>query len=219
MTDYDPADNARRSYDAAIDALHDKLMSFKRVQIGDCTLYNADCREVLPLLPKVDAVVTDPPYGISQDRGMGTGGKRLGVVRHYDGGWDDERPSHDLLTEIVSAGQQAIVWGGNYLHDLLPEGRKWLFWDKQQSMPSYSDGEMAWTSLPGTSTKRFVFRQDGFRCAEKDRWHPTQKPVQVMKWCIEHLPDNTRTILDPFMGSGTTGVAAVKLGKRFIEVV
>lgn len=186
--------------------------------IGDCRLILGDCREVLQGIEYVDALVTDPPYGIGQDKGMGTGGLRLGVVRNYDGGWDDERPSTELLLRAIKSARYSIIWGGNYLHDVLPEGRKWLFWDKLQSMPSYSDGEIAWTSLPGTSTKRFVFRQAGFRCSEKERWHPTQKPIQVMKWCIELLPFPNRLILDPFMGSGTTGVACVKLGRQFVGV-
>ena len=195
------------------------LDRFHSVQIGDATLYRADCREVLPLLPKVDAVVTDPPYGIKQANGFdGFGGMGSPIARRqYAGTWDDDRPSPSTFAAIINAASVHIVWGGNYFTDLLPVGRKWLFWDKCQTMPTYSDGEMAWTSIDGVSTKRIVYNNNGLMAREKDRVHPTQKPVEVMRWCIQQIP-NATTILDPFMGSGTTGVACVKLGRRFIGI-
>lgn len=222
MTDYDPADNARRSYDAAIEALHDKLTSFRREIIGDCTLYNADCREVLSLLPRADLLLSDPPYGIKQANGFdgfdGFGGMGAPIARRqYEGEWDNERPSLETFAAMLKAAAFHVIWGGNYFTDILPVGRKWLFWDKCQTMPTYSDGEMAWTSLPGVSTKRIVYNNNGLMAREKDRVHPTQKPIEVMIWCLQQVP-NARTILDPFMGSGTTGVACVKLGRKFIGI-
>lgn len=218
---YDASDNSRKCYDVAIKAMREKLESFHKVQIGDCTLYRADCREVLPLLPKVGAVVTDPPYGIKQANGFdgfdGFGGIGAPIARRqYEGEWDDQRPSNETFAAMIKAAAVHVIWGGNYFTDLLPVGRKWLFWDKCQTMPTYSDGEMAWTSLPGVSTKRIVYNNNVLMAREKDRVHPTQKPVEVMRWCVE-LTD-ARTILDPFMGSGTTGVACVKLGRRFIGI-
>jgi hypothetical protein len=119
LTDYDPADNAAKSYDVAIEALRERLNSFRREIINDCTLYLGDCRLLMPLLPKVDVVVTDPPYGIKQDRGMGVGGFGFGGrrskagVRVYDGGWDDERPEQDIFHLLLAAGGRHIIWGGN----------------------------------------------------------------------------------------------------------
>lgn len=222
--DYNASDNSAKCYALAIETMREKLASFRREQIGDATLYLGDCREILPLLPKVDAVVTDPPYGIGASAGMGGGGtdasgrwKRR--PRQYAGDWDDERPSHEVFMAVLEAAPVHIVWGGNYFSDMLPPSGRWLFWDKLNSMPSYSDGEMAWTSLEGTALKKFTRCNNGPASnRDGDRVHPTQKPVDVMKWCIKHLPGASRTILDPFMGSGTTGVACVKLGRRFIGV-
>lgn len=118
---------------------------------------------------------------------------------------------------MLDAADLHIIWGGNYFSDCLPVSQKWLWWDKLQTMPTYSDGELAWTSLPGTSTKKFVYNGSGLMAREQERWHPTQKPVELALWCLGFLPD-AQTILDPFMGSGTTGVACVKLGRKFIGI-
>jgi hypothetical protein len=120
--------------------------------------------------------------------------------------------------EVIAAGKVAILWGGNYFADVLPQGGKWLFWDKLNSMPSYSDGELAWTSLPGVTVKKFTQCNNGM-ASMKDggRWHPTQKQVSLMLWCIEQA-GKPQSILDPFMGSGTTGVAAIRMGRSFIGI-
>jgi DNA modification methylase len=195
----------------------------REVQIGDCRLILGDCREVLPALDRVGAVLTDPPYGINQDRGMGGGGfdgfgkgkKRTPKI--YAGTWDGGRPPREVFNAILKAAERHVVWGGNYFSDFLPVSQKWLWWDKLQTMPTYSDGELAWTNLDGTSTKKFVYNGSGLHAKEQDRQHPTQKPVELMKWCIGFLP-SAATILDPFMGSGTTDVACAKLGRSFIGI-
>lgn len=188
-------------------------------QIGDATLYLADCMEVLPTLGKVDAVITDPPYGIGRGSGMGVGGVRLaGNARRYScGDWDIARPSNLVFDLLLNAAPLHVVWGGNYFSDVLPVSGKWLFWDKCQTMPSYSDGELAWTNISGEAVKQFTYNGSGMLAVEKDRHHPTQKPIGLMKWCIEQA-GYPQTILDPFMGSGTTGVAAIQLGRKFIGI-
>lgn len=183
------------------------------VIIGDCTLYNADCREVLPTLPKVDAVITDPPYGIGRDGQIKTTGGNGGRKAYEFMGWDGSRPDDETIAEIVGAGDTVILWGGNYFADLLPPSMRWLVWDKGQRI-NQSDGELAWTSMQQAlricTMNRVELLTDG---AE----HPTQKPVKLMRWCIEQA-GNPQTILDPFMGSGTTGVAAVQMGRSFIGI-
>jgi DNA modification methylase len=200
-------------------------MSGRVEHIGEnVTLYLGDCREILPTLGKVDAVVTDPPYGISRDRGMGGGGYDGfggGVKRNartYVGEWDADRPTPETFRLMLDAGEHLIIWGGNYFSDCLPMSQKWLFWDKLQTMPSYSDGEMAWTNLPGTSTKKFTYNGSGLMSAEKGRVHPTQKPVELLSWCIGLIPPPATLIIDPFMGSGTTGVAVVRRDRKFIGI-
>lgn len=182
--------------------------------IGDATLYLGDCMEVLPTLGKVDAVITDPPYGINKDGQQQclTGGN--GGRKGYDfKGWDGERPSAEVFDLLLRAAKQHCIWGGNYFADLLPPSMRWLVWDKGQRI-NQSDGELAWTSLRAAlricTMNRVELLQDGAQ-------HPTQKPVRLMEWSIEQLGD-CLTILDPFMGSGSTGVAAVRMRRKFMGI-
>ena len=196
------------------------------VTIGNARLYLGDCAEVMASWPecfRVDAVVTDPPYGIGADKGK-TGaatsfnGSKPIVSAHYeDDDWDDVRPPADLILRCVAMGKSAIIWGGNYFADLLPPQGRWLWWDKCQTMPSFGDGELAWTNLPQKTPKRIILANNQLFAERAERFHPTQKPEKVMRWCLGFLP-NAQTILDPFMGSGTTGVAAMQLGKSFIGI-
>ncbi len=168
-----------------------------------------DCREVLPTLGKVDAVVTDPPYGIGQDGGRG---HRLSSKAKVQPklGWDASRPDRDVFDAILAAADHHVIWGGNYFSDYLPPTMGWLYWQKLIG-GDFSDGELAWTSRTG-ALKEFTHRKTNLEME-----HPTQKPVKLIKWCLEFFP-SAKTILDPFMGSGTTGVAAVKLGRKFIGI-
>jgi site-specific DNA-methyltransferase (adenine-specific)/modification methylase len=197
---------------------------FEKVVIGNATLYRGDCMDVLPLLDKVDAVITDPPYGINRDKGMGLGGVSLTgnrnnhLKRYESNDWDKERPNSSIFKSFLDLSKTSIVWGGNYFTDMLPVSGKWLFWDKLQTMPSYSDGEMAWTNIDGDSVKQFTYNGSGLHSKEKDRVHPTQKPLALMRWCIDQCKNNPQSILDPFMGSGTTGVAAMQMGRSFIGI-
>ena len=173
------------------------------VIIGDAELYLGDCRDILPHLPKVDAVITDPPYGI---------GIAANPVRqmHEKMEWDNSVPDDDLISLIVGAGDTAILWGGNYFN--LPPSQCFLIWDKVQPQDfSLAMCEQAWTNKKGPAK---MHRQS---VLSYRKTHPTQKPVELMEWCIEQA-GNPQTILDPFMGSGTTGVAAVQMGRKFIGI-
>lgn len=190
--------------------------------IGRATLYNADCRDVLPTLGKVDAVVTDPPYGIKADSTMAKasgfkGGGMMAAKSHYDATeWDNEPVDAALLKLVRDAGRWNVIFGGNYYD--CPPASCWLIWDKEVN-GHFADCEMAWTNLP-KAVRRIRHMWNGMlrKGQEERHGHPTQKPVEVMKWCIGHLPDPSVTILDPFMGSGTTGVAAVQMGRDFIGI-
>lgn len=187
---------------------------------GDVTLYHGDCRDVLPTLERVDAVVTDPPYGIKRDIGMGGGGwdstgKYKRTPKRYEGGWDAEAPEPDLLAAVIAAAPVSVVWGGNYMG--LGRGGKWLVWNKEQVMPSYSDAELAWTNADGESVKLYTLHCNKARI--EMGLHPTQKPVQLMAWSMEQAKVKERaTVLDPFMGSGTTAIACLRTGRRFIGI-
>ncbi len=188
-------------------------MSFETATIGDCTLIRGDSMEVLPTLGKFDAVITDPPYGINKDGQVKTVGGHGGRKAYEFLGWDGERPCKEVFELILQAAPTLCFWGGNYFADWLPPTMGWLVWDKGQRI-NQSDGELAWTSqqkaLRICTINRVELMMDGAQ-------HPTQKPIRLMTWCFEQL-GHPQTILDPFMGSGTTGVAAVQLGRSFTGI-
>lgn len=181
----------------------------KWVEIGNARLALGDCRDILPKLPKVDACITDPPYGIGI-----TKSNRLAVSRGMGGmSWDDDTPEKELIDGVVAQSAKAILWGGNYFD--LPPARCVLVWDKQNDGRDFADLEMAWTNIDAVAR---IFRMRPMNM-DGGKVHPTQKPVALMKWCIEQaaVPAGG-TILDPFSGSGSTGVAAVQMGRRFIGI-
>ena len=162
---------------------------FHKVEIGACTLYRGDCRDVLPLLPRVDAVVTDPPYGIGEAAGKAktrTSGlaSRFRDASRYqrDYGsstWDDSTADAEVALAIANA-RWAIVFGGNYYD--LPPSSCWLVWDKLNGATDFADCELAWTNLPkAVRIIRFLWNGCLRRERHIDREHPTQKPLDVMK--------------------------------------
>lgn len=165
------------------------------VIIGDCQLFLGDCMEILPTLDGIGAILTDPPYGINMDDGDG---------------WDFKAPNLDFLLKL---NLPTIIWGGNYF--VLPPSRGWLVWHKPDSVPSMADAELAWTSFDRNI--KYIKQSIAATNAELVP-HPTQKPLRVIKWCIEHLPAYDGYILDCYMGSGTTGVACAKMGRKFIGI-
>lgn len=200
-------------------------MAWREEVIGDARLICADCREVLPTLPKVDAVLTDPPYGIGADAAahkssgivVGHGHRRVAKKSYAATSWDLAPIEPALLSAVREAGQWAIIFGGNYYD--APASSCWLVWDKENGSNGFADCELAWTNLP-KAVRRIRYLWNGFARAngEPRDDHPTQKPLGVMEWCINQLPTDCATILDPFMGSGTTGVACANLGRAFIGI-
>lgn len=188
-------------------------MTFREEIIGDCRLILGDCLEVLPTLGKVDAVVTDPPYGIGKDGQKQTTGGHGGRKAYEFLGWDKSRPERQVFDVIRNISDHQVIWGGNYFADLLPAAGKWLVWDKGQRI-NQSDGELAYTSFDGALR---IFTQNRVALLVEGAEHPTQKPLEVMRWSLQQVP-RAETILDPFMGSGTTGVACVNLGRKFIGI-
>jgi DNA modification methylase len=186
--------------------------------IGDATLYLGDCREILPTLKQVDALVTDPPYGIGEASNANKSRSKLAVSKDYGvAAWDDQPIDNDLLRLVMLAGRWNVIFGGNYYS--LPPTRCWLVWDKLNGDTDFADCEMAWTNLH-KAVRRIRYMWHGMLRAngEERGDHPTQKPLGVMSWCLQQLPDGTKSIIDPFMGSGTTGVACAKAGMRFTGI-
>jgi site-specific DNA-methyltransferase (adenine-specific) len=187
-------------------------------QIGDCTLHLGDCREILPTLQPSQtgmvelsegfAIITDPPYGIGMDGG------KIGKAVYQQRDWDEHPADVAFMLEL---GIPSIIWGGNYFN--VPPSSNWLVWDKKNDPTTFADCELAWTNLTG-AVRVFRWLWSGpYQQKREIRFgHPTQKPLELMQWCVERLPAGCETILDPFMGSGTTGVACVKLGRKFIGI-
>jgi DNA modification methylase len=179
-------------------------------------LVNGDCLEVLPLVGEVPAIVTDPPYGIREAAGKNKSRTNLAVAKDYgDLDWDNEPASLEAIVAMRDVSKWQIIFGGNYFP--LPPSSCWLVWDKLNT-GDFADCELAWTNLK-KAVRRIAFRWNGMiRDEECERLHPTQKPVGVMLWCLSHLPDGSDTILDPFMGVATTGVACIRDGRKFIGI-
>lgn len=178
-------------------------------------LFCGDCLEIMPTLGKVDAVVTDPPYGIGEnDKKVASRGKLAKPKNYGEFNWDNKPASPEIINLCQEIAANCIIWGGNYF--ILPPSSCWLVWDKLNS-GNFADCELAWTNLKkAVRIKRHMWN-GMIREGNEERFHPTQKPLAVMEWCLSFLPDAV-TILDPFMGSGTTGVACVNLGRNFIGI-
>ena len=196
-------------------------MGFEKVIIGNAELYCGDCIEILPTLPKVDAVITDPPYGInenskkveSRQRKAGSNSKALADQVDYGHfNWDIKPITKELVDLCVSKGNSAIIWGGNYFD--VPPSSKWLVWDKMIN-GDFADCELAWTNIKG-AVRQFRHMWNGMlRDSEKDtqRVHPTQKPIDLYDWVITKYAEQNATILDTHFGSGSIALAVDKANR------
>lgn len=187
----------------------------------DVTVYCGDCREAMSLIGAVDAVVTDPPYGIG-NWSAGAAGGDVKIMTDKTAErvlkWD-VAPDKELLDRIRALSKEQIMWGGNYFLDHLGNCRSPLIWDKQLRGMHFADGESAWTSFTKGTLRIFTqFVHTGKDELISARQHPTQKPIGLMEWCIDQLDASLHLVMDPFMGSGTTGIACVRRKRRFVGV-
>jgi DNA modification methylase len=195
-------------------------MILREERIGNQTLILGDCRKIIGGL-EFDAICTDPPYGIGEGRKASRRTQSAKGDARWQGrtctdyaakDWDKSAPNLDA---VFQSDVSAIVWGGNFFD--APKSSQWLVWDKRTDGSDFADCELAWTNLSG-AVRKFEWLWSGFRKqAPEERFHPTQKPVALMEWCLGFLPD-AKTILDPFMGSGTTLVACQRMGRHGIGI-
>lgn len=171
-------------------------------------IYHGRAEEIALRLQRFDLLLTDPPYGIGRDGSRPSTSSHGGRKAYEFLGWDDERPDTATIAMLLQRCDKHIIWGGNYFVESLTPSMKWLVWDKGQWIDQ-SDGELAWTSLDGAlrifTLNRVALMQDG-------AVHPTQKPERLMRWCIQQAGEGVRSVVDPYMGSGTTLRAAKDLG-------
>jgi len=182
-------------------------------------ILNSDCRDILPHLPKFDLLLTDPPYGIGADKPRGNTGRNKHILQkiYPDISWDIA-PDSQFIFDCTQSAKLAIVWGGNYF--CLPATPTILVWDKVNGTNRYADCEIAWSNMGGAA-RIFKWKWHGFlqdeSAVKEPRFHPTQKPLKVISWCLS-LAGDIETVLDPFMGSGTTLVAAKMRGLKAVGI-
>jgi site-specific DNA-methyltransferase (adenine-specific)/modification methylase len=201
------------------------------ITIGDATLYRGDCCSVLPTLGKVDAVVTDQPYGIGYTvNARGGRGKNTGLVTKIDMTTDfrDAIRGDDKTFDPnpFLAYPKVAFFGANHCAHALPRGGRWIVWDKRRdSRPDdHSDCELIWTNVPGADRIhrqkwRGIVREGEENISRSRKLHPNQKPVALMTFVLVQIGAKAGdTILDPFMGSGSTGIAALRMGMNFVGI-
>lgn len=175
------------------------------------TLYHGDCREIVPLLGRFDLLLTDPPYGINAARHRNSqvnGWRDYGTAAESK--WDNEKPVSETIAIVRNKADSQVIWGGNYFANTLPPSMGWFVWDKGQRDFSLADGELAWTSEEKALR---IFTYARAKAMQDGKEHPTQKPLELMRWCLS-LFTAAATVLDPFAGSGTTGRACKDLGRK-----
>ncbi len=185
-------------------------------RIGQALLILGNCLSVMPELSfRYDAIISDPPYGIGYDPSSPTGSKWKDVKRIVGDSVPFD-PEH-----LLGGVRTVVLFGANNFANRLPNSRRWFVWDKRPGMKSmsFSDCELAWCSTDGPARMIRVVWSGVNRGEERgEHWHPTQKPIAVMRQIIETVSKPGDTILDPYMGSGTTGIAALRSGRRFIGI-
>ena len=174
---------------------------------------------------RADLNFSDPPYGVERDEGFegfgGFGGFGKPIARRkYSDDWDSERPNKEQFDFMLTCAENSIFWGGNYYADILPQSTHWIVWDKNNTMPTFGDCELAWTSFERKSVKKYEITYNGLIGKEKERFHPTQKPIKLYEACLSDYSKDRELIIDFYAGSGTTLVACQNLGRkcRAIEI-
>ncbi len=205
-------------------------MSFETVQIGDATLIRGDCMEVLPTLHDryFDLAVTDPPYfnGPNKSGYYGKAYSSLGVQRakHYDSLPEWSVPDGQYFDELRRVSCEQIIWGANHFADKFNAASPgWIVWDKCNGESSFSDVEIAYCSMNrGARLFRYVWngmhqgQYGGNKKLNESRIHPTQKPVALYTWTLQHYAAAGQRILDTHMGSGSSAIAAHMAGLQYV---
>lgn len=183
------------------------------VDLGRAKLILGNGLVELPVLAGTfDAVISDPPYGISYDPSIRNADWPEGII-------GDDQPFDPC--PLIALAKPTVLFGANHFASRLPDSARWFVWDKRPDMRpmKFADCELAWCSEPGAARiVRYMWHGAARGPETGQHWHPTQKPIEVMRWVIEAVTKPGDVILDPYMGSGTTGVAALQCDRRFIGI-
>ena len=187
------------------------------------TIYNGDCLEYLKTLPDnyFDLCLTDPPYGIKASKGVGGFGVSPDKAKKYIDNWDNETPTEETFNEILRVSKNVIIFGGNYFTDKLPVKSHWIVWDKVSNIKfenPFSDCELIWTNINRKIVKKYTLVQQGFLTSEKQRYHPTQKPVELFNIILQDYNKEKGLVLDCYAGSFTTAIACEQLGIKNVSI-
>ena len=184
-----------------------------------------DCLEFMKQIPdkSIDLVLTDPPYGINADKWFSGSGwfnwqAKSIPRRQYEDDWDNFTPTQEYFDEIFRIAKNVIIFWGNFFTDKLPQSNHWIFWDKNNTMPTFWDWELIYTNFDRNSVKKYYYEYNWLIWAEPTRRHPTQKPIMLIRKLLENYSEKWMTILDPFLWSWTTAVACKELGRNFIWI-
>ena len=200
----------------------------RREIFGNATLYLGDCRDILQTLQPPDAVIADPPYGMGYRSSYNSSRKGIGAsMIRKDGNFKPIKGDFTPFdpTHLVALGVPTILWGANYYANMLPPSGCWLVWDKlagKTPTPSSADVELAWTNVRSPSRMfthlwRGIIRAGEENVANGRKLHPNQKPVALMDWCLGFVPSAKR-ITDPYMGSGSLGVACLRRSLEYVGI-
>jgi len=174
-------------------------------------IHNQDCLEAMKLMKdnQFDLAIVDPPYGVLNKTKRG-GQRSPHKYKVRAESWDI-KPNKYYWQELFRVSKNQIVWGGNYFTDNLYENNAWIFWHKKNPVDNYADGELAWTSFNKKQLKYFDYMYYGAINSEKNRFHPTQKPVKLYEWLLMNYAKEGDKILDTHLGSGSIAIALQNL--------
>jgi DNA modification methylase len=186
-------------------------------QDSHVSIFHGDCREIVPQLGRFDLLLTDPPYGINENSKKVASRENLAAPINYgEFNWDKEPIDQLFLNTLIGNATYSCVFGGNYY--TLPPCKGPLIWDKENGKSDFADGEMAWNNYGiALRIKRHLWN-GMIRKNREDRFHPTQKPIEIITWAISLCPIDAKHILDPFVGSGTTLRAAKDLNRKAVGI-
>lgn len=198
------------------DLIDNLMCKFKGVQIGKSALFNCDCNDLMAYIPEkhFDLSCVDPPYGIGRSGKAKSTSKHGGHKGFEDKGWDISAPKKEYFIELFRVSHNQIIWGANYYPNNLPSSSGWILWDKGQRIDQ-ADGELAFSSI---NKPLRVFTLNRVSLQIEGTIHPTQKPVKLYEWLLTNYAKQGQTILDTHLGSGSSAIAANKLGFQFTGI-